>query len=364
MGSATAYYLARRGLSVRLFEQYAIGHDLGSSHGYSRIIRRAYFEHPDYVPLVDRSFELWRELEAESGENLLTVTGIIEMGTPGSELLKGSALSCAAHNIPHERLSATQIRARFPQFAISDDMEGIWQKDAGILAVERCILTYRFQARKHGAILHEEEEVLALQADAAGERVTITTRKGSYAARKAVVCAGAWSSRLLSELKLPLTVERQALGFYRPLERAPFELGTFPLFIMQIGGQSFYGFPLFGVDCVKVAHHHGGVTVTPDTVDRLFGYEDDRLLRAFLKQYIPRAAGKLKLGKICLYTNTPDYNFILDQHPQYRNVLIAAGFSGHGFKFSGVVGEIMADLAESGRTRHPIGRFELRRFKN
>ncbi len=360
MGTATAYELAKRGRSVRLFEQYAIGHDLGSSHGYSRIIRRAYFEHPDYVPLVDRAYELWRELESKSGERLLAITGIVEMGAQDGELIKGSLLSCALHNIPHEELNAAQIMLRFPQFKLPQWMRGVWQKDAGILAVERCILTFRAAAKSAGVALHEEEEVLGFDATHSG--VSVRTRKGTYAAGQAVVCGGSWSSRLLADLKLPLTVTRQPLGFFTPKKRGPFELGNFPLFLMELPGANFYGFPFFGVDCMKVAHHGGGEVTTPDTVRRNFDAADEAHLRDFLDQYIPDAAGPLSFGKICLYTNTPDSDFILDFHPRQKNVLIAAGFSGHGFKFASAIGEVMAELACDGKTRHKINRFEIARL--
>ncbi|HYG76933.1 MAG TPA: N-methyl-L-tryptophan oxidase [Planctomycetota bacterium] len=362
MGCATAWQLARRGASVRLIEQYAIGHELGSSHGYSRIIRRAYFEHPDYVPLVDRAYELWRELESATGETLLKITGIVEMGSPEGPLLKGSGLSCREHRIPHEILSAAQIRKRFPQFEVPLWMSGIWQKDAGILAVERCLLAMRSEAKKLGAEINEEEEVLSIDPGRGKCGMSVRTRRGTYSANAAVVCAGPWTVRMLSELNLPLIVTRQAMGFYKPLKRELFELGTFPLFLMEVGGHNFYGFPFFGIDAMKVAHHHGGQIVSADTVDRNFNREDDTLLREYLESYIPQAAGPLTLGKVCLYTCTPDMDFILDLHPRHKNIAIAAGFSGHGFKFATTVGEVMADLATRGKTDLPVRRFTLGRF--
>ncbi len=360
MGTATAFELAKRGRSVRLFEQFAIGHDLGSSHGYSRIIRRAYYEHPDYVPFVDRAYELWRELEKNVGERLLEITGIVEMGAPGSPLLNGSLLSCRTHAIPHELLDAAQIMARFPQFAVPDWMRGVWQKDAGILAVERCILAFRHAARNAGAELHEEEEVLSIDAEKSG--VTVRTRKGVYSAAKAVVCAGSWAGKMLAELRLPLCVTRQPLGFFTPKKREAFELGKFPLFLMELYGHNFYGFPFFGVDCMKVASHAHGKIVTPENVDRAFNAADEAELRDFLDAHIPLAAGRLSFGKICLYTNTPDCDFILDAHPRHPSILIAAGFSGHGFKFSSAVGETMAELCVDGKARQKIERFRLGRF--
>ena len=360
MGTATAFELAKRGRSVRLFEQFSIGHDLGSSHGYSRIIRRAYYEHPDYVPFVDRAYTLWRELEKSVGERLLEITGIIEMGASASGLIKGSLLSCQLHNIPHEFLDAKQIIARFPQFTVPDWMRGVWQKDAGILAVERCILAFRLAAKNVGALLHEEEEVLEITPEKNG--VSVRTRKGSYSAAKVIVCAGSWTSKILSELNLPLCVTRQSMGFFTPKKRELFEVGAFPLFLMELYGHNFYGFPLFGVDCMKVASHAHGKIVTPATVDRAFNSADESELRDFIDAHIPDATGRLNFGKICLYTNTPDCDFILDAHPKHSDILIAAGFSGHGFKFASVVGETMAELCTTGKSQHKIDRFALSRF--
>jgi sarcosine oxidase len=364
MGTATAYQLARRKKDVHLFEQYAIGHELGSSHGYSRIIRRGYAEHPDYVPLVERAYELWRQIEQDSGESLLSITGIVEMGSPETNTVAGSKLASDLHKIPYEYLDAREIMRRHPQFTIPKHFMGVWQKDAGILGVERCLLAFRSQARKRGATLHEEEEVLSIDPVRGKDAgVIIKTRSANYRARKVVVSAGSWATRLLSDLALPLVVERQTLGFYRALKREMFELGTFPLFIMELPKKKYYyGFPYYGVDLMKVAEHHGGKTVTPETVDRRFSESDHRNLHNFLKKFIPQAAGTLQLGKVCMYTNTPDRDFILDVHPKHPSIAIAAGFSGHGFKFSSAVGEVMADLVEKGRTRLPINRFRISRF--
>jgi glycine/D-amino acid oxidase-like deaminating enzyme len=216
MGSAAAYELTKRGLKTRLIEQHFMGHDLGSSHGLSRIIRRDYYEHPDYVPLVDRSYALWRELEKVSGESLLTITGIIGIGTPGGAYLTGSALACKLHDIPYERLKAAEIRKRYP-FQVDDSQEGVFQKDGGILAIERCIATYRAEAKKLGAAVHEFEEVVAIEPERSGSPIRVRTRKDEYSTEKLVVCAGPWAGRLLKDLNLPLKVERQTLGFYTPL---------------------------------------------------------------------------------------------------------------------------------------------------
>ena len=363
MGSATAYELIKRGAKTRLFEQYMMGHDLGSSHGYSRIIRRDYYEAPDYVPLVDRAYELWRETEETLGDKLLFITGIVGMGLPGGEYLTGSALSCKLHAIPHERMSAAETRKRFPQFNPPDHFQAVFQKDGGILAIERCILTYRTLSRKKGGLIHEDEEVLAIVPENGGKSFRVKTRKGEYTAEKVVVCAGPWASRLLKDLKLPLEVERQTLGFYIPPEREIFELGRMPVFFFDFGDSNYYGFPFFGVDCVKVARHHGGkLNVVPETVERNFTDDDNQQLVRFLKEYMPRAAGPMRMGKVCLYTNTPDHHFILDHHPEYKNMSIATGFSGHGFKFASAVGEVMAELALKGTSKLKIDFFSMKRF--
>jgi sarcosine oxidase len=365
MGSATAFELVKRGVKTRLFEQYLMGHDLGSSHGYSRIIRRDYYEHPDYVPLVDRAYELWRELEAASGDKLLFITGIMGMGVPGGEYLSGSEASCKRYKIPHERLNAKQIRKRFPQFNPPDNFEGVFQKDGGILAIERCILTYRSQFMQRGGLLHEDEAVLAIEPRRGGKSFVVRTRKGEYTTERVVICAGPWAGRILADLKLPLEVERQTLGFYTPAAEhcEVFELGRMPVFFFDFGDSNYYGFPFFGIDCVKVARHHGGQVVQPETVERNFTDADNEQLLNFLKTYMPRAVGPKRLGKVCLYTNTPDHDFILDRHPEYEGLSIASGFSGHGFKFASSVGEVMAELATKGKTRHGIGRFKIDRFK-
>lgn len=361
MGSATALQLARRGQSVGVVEQFAIGHELGSSTGISRIIRRAYFEHPDYVPLVDRAYALWRELEKESGETLLTTTGIVEMGSPAGTLLKGSLLSCEQHEIPHERLSAEAVRARYPQFTIPEWMEGVWQADAGILAVERCVITQARMARQHGATIIENAPVQNIQCEAE-EGIVLETPRGTYSADNLVVCAGAWAGKLLADLNLPLVVTRQAQGFYKPKDPRAFELGQFPLWLAELPGHSYYGFPMFGVRAIKIAHHGGGEMTQADGVDRNFRADDDRLLRDFMREYLPGANGELMFGKICMYTNTPDADFIVDAHPVLPRVWLAAGFSGHGFKFAPAIGEALADLVTDGHSKLPIGRFGLGRL--
>ncbi len=360
MGTAAAFHLARRGARTLLLEQFTIGHSRGASHGESRIIRLAYFEHPDYVPLVQEAYRLWREVEEESGLALLTRTGGLELGAPESTLVRGNLASATRHSLAHEVLDAAEIRRRFPPFHARDGTIGVFQPDSGILAVERCVETHATLARRHGAQVHEAEEVRAVQPD--GEGVRVETSRGRYFAQRAVVAAGPWAGQLLADLGLPLTVARQPVCFFAPEHPERFEPSRFPIFIWEIPGHFYYGFPTFGRPAVKIAHHGGGERTTADSVDRSIRPEDEALLRLFLDEYLPDAAGPRVDGSVCLYTNTPDSDFIIDRLPGAPQVAIAAGFSGHGFKFATVVGKILADLAIDGRTSRSIGRFRVGRF--
>ncbi|MBI2371232.1 MAG: N-methyl-L-tryptophan oxidase [Deltaproteobacteria bacterium] len=363
MGSAAAFHLARRGQRVLVLEQFVAGHELGSSHGTSRIIRLAYFEHPDYVPLVRAAYALWEALARDAGEILLLRTGGLDLGPPEGALVRGALEACRVHGLPHEVYGAEEIHRRFPGLQPRPPARGVYQPDAGMLAVEKCVLAHLTLARQHGAVVHEEEPVLAVE-PLAGDAVRVITSRGSYEAARAVVTAGPWAGRLLAELRLPLSVERQYFAFFRPRRPELFEIGRLPVFIWELPDHHlYYGLPPCGLPGLKVARHHGGTIVDPDTVNRRFEAEDEAGLRAFLQECLPEGNGELMLGKVCLYTNTPDEDFIIDRDPRHPQVVLAAGFSGHGFKFASVVGEILADLAITGWTPHPIARFAISRFR-
>ncbi|MBI3844189.1 MAG: N-methyl-L-tryptophan oxidase [Planctomycetes bacterium] len=360
MGSAAAYHLAKRGARTLVLEQFAIAHDRGASHGESRIIRLAYFEHPDYVPLVREAYALWREVEAESGVSLLTRTGGLELGPPEGALVRGNLESARRHKLEHEVLEADAIRWRFPAFHPADGTIGVYQPDSGILAVERCVRTHADLARRHGATIHEEETVRSITPT--GDGVRVETNRGSYLADRAVVTAGPWAGKMLADLGLPLVVARQPVGFFEAKQPDLFALDRFPIFIWETPGHFYYGFPMFGRPLVKIAHHGGGDRTTADTVDRTIRPSDEKLLRDFIEPCLPDAAGPMRDGSVCLYTNTPDQDFVIDLHPRAPQIAIAAGFCGHGFKFAAVVGAILADLALTGRTTRPITRFSANRF--
>ena len=361
MGSAAAYHLARRGRRVLVLDRFSPPHEMGSSHGLTRIIRLAYHEDPSYVPLLRRAYALWRELEHASGERVLRITGILEIGAPGSDVLDGSLASCRIHDLPHEVLSAQQINQRFSAYRLPRQYAGILQPDGGFLDPERCITAHLTLARAHGAAIHTAEQVLDWEP--AGDGVRVRTDRAAYAAERLVITAGAWLPKLVPTLARLAVPERQVLAWFRPRRPERFAAEVFPVFILAVDEGNFYGFPMYGLPGLKIGlHHHFAEVVDPDTMDRTAGARDETVLRDCVARYLPDGAGETLALKTCLYTNTPDRHFILDCHPEYPQVVIGGGFSGHGFKFCSVMGEILADLALTGVTPHDIGAFKLARF--
>lgn len=367
MGSAAAYQLARRGARVLGLEQFGPGHDRGSSHGQSRIIRQAYFEGAAYVPLLLRAYDLWRQLEADSGEHLLTLTGGLFLGAPESHIVSGSRASAQRHGLPVEVLTADQVQARFPIFRPPAGALGVFETNAGVLEPERSVLAALNAARRTGADLRFEERVLSLRPEAGGEGATITTERGDYRAARVVVTAGPWAARFLPTLRLPLSVERVVMYWFEPREHAEWFLpGRCPIYLWAFeADRTFYGFPALDGrgGGVKVAFHSRQfrAPTTPEAIDRNVYPAEIAQMRAVLAEYVPLLAGHELRTATCMYTMTPDEHFILDRHPEFPQVAIAAGFSGHGFKFCSVVGEVMADLALDGATRHDIAMFGLQR---
>ncbi len=362
MGSSACYHLARRGVRVLGLERFSIPNDLGSSHGDSRMIRLCYFEHPDYVPLLRRSYELWEALEAESRQTLLRITGGIYIGAADGAIVTGTLRSAAEHDLPHERLDRTQLHHRYPQFTVPDDYVGVYESRAGMLFPELCISAAAELALRHGAHLRGQERVVRWNED--GRGLEVHTDRGTYRAEKLVFCGGAWSGRLLSELAIPLTVTRQVFGWVWPRKPELFGLEAIPVWaIDHPDGTLHYGFPLRPErPGFKIAHHGGGMAADPDTVDRTIGPGDERSFREVLDRYLPDASGEVLSMSVCLYTNTPDGHFVLDVHPSHSQVYLACGFSGHGFKFAPVIGEVLADLVMDGATKQPIDFLRLGRL--
>ncbi|MBA2450064.1 MAG: N-methyl-L-tryptophan oxidase [Chloroflexi bacterium] len=363
MGSATTYHLARRGKRVLGIERYDIPHSMGSSHGISRIIRLAYYEHPSYVPLLRRSYELWRELQQAFGEQLLHITGSIDAGPADSRCFRGSLESCELHDLPHEVLDGVAVHRRFPAYRLPDDHMAVLQPDGGFLLSERCIVAHVVAAQAHGAEIRARERVLAWEP--LGEGVRVETEKGAYVAERLVVTAGAWAATLIPELA-PLAVpERQVLAWLQPGRPELFTPDRFPVFNLEVDEGRYYGLPVVSVPGFKLGrYHHLDQDTEADAVDRECHPRDEAILREFAERYFPDGAGPTMTLRACLFTNSPDEHFIVDVHPRHPQVSLAAGFSGHGYKFCSVIGEIMADLAEAGTTAHDIGLFSLSRFRD
>jgi sarcosine oxidase len=361
MGSAAAYHLARRGHRVIGLEQFTQAHDRGSSHGRSRIIREAYFEHPAYVPLIQRAYELWETLQREGGSRLLLPTGGVMIGPESGVLVQGALTSARTHDLAHELLDSGVLRARYPAFSVTEGTVGVWEPRAGVLFPELCVLAHLRGATGSGAVLRFEERVLAWEAR--DDDVEVRTDQGTYTASHLIITAGPWAAAVLSDLGLPLAVERNVMYWFRPCDPAAFSPGRFPVYIYEYRQDAFiYGFPQVGRDGVKVAHHHSGEFCTPDTIRREVTPDEIERMRTILARTLPSLAGELLHAVACMYTNTPDGHFIIDRHPRHPRVTVACGFSGHGFKFASVVGEILAELAVDGQTRHPIELFRLGRF--
>jgi len=362
MGSAAIYHLARRGKRVLGLEQFDIPHDMGSSHGHTRIIRLAYYEHPSYVMLVRRAYELWRELQRESGEQLLHVIGSIDAGPPDSWVFKGSLQSCLEHDLPHEVLTGLDLNQRFPGYHLPHDVMAVLQPEGGFLLPERCIVSYVEAAQAHGAEIHGREKVLDWEPH--GDGVRVTTERSVYEADRLVITAGAWTSKIIEHLAGLALPERQVLAWFQPYRPELFLPERFPVFNVLVPEGRYYGFPVFGIPGFKIGlYHHLEETADPDEMDRESHPHDEQLLREFTERYFPDAAGPTMSLKTCMFTNTKDRHFIIDVHPGCEQVSFATGFSGHGFKFASVIGEIMADLAERGVARHNIELFGLDRFR-
>ena len=361
MGSATLYQLAQRGKRALGIEQFGIAHDMGSSHGVTRIIRLAYHEHPSYVPLMRRAYELWRDLESEADEQILHITGSIDAGPPDGSNFNGSLLSCEQHDLPHDVLTSAELTKRFPAYRLPSDTMAVYQGDGGFLLPERCISLFVERAQALGAAVQTGERTLEWQPTANGVRVR--TERGEYEAETLVICAGAWAYKLLPGISAAAIPERQTLAWFKTLQPELYTPDSFPVFNLVVDEGQFYGFPEFGIPGFKLGkYHHFFEDVDPDTIDREPNAADEAVLRDFTEKYFPAAAGATSSMKVCMFTNSPDEHFIIDRLPDAPQVSVAAGFSGHGFKFSSVVGEIMADLTIDGATRHDIGMFKLARF--
>lgn len=362
MGSAALYHLASRGKRIIGIERATPGHAGGSSHGESRIIRMAYFEHPSYVPLLRCAYENWRALERTTGAELLTITGILEAGAPGASVVQGALEAAQLHDLPHEMLSARQAAERFPAFAFPENWEALFEADGGFLRPERAIDTHIVAAISRGADICTRTIVSSIEPTATGVR--LVTDDGTIVdAGSVVVSAGAWMGEMFPILKTRLRLTRQVLGWFAPVQPALVKPDRFPVFMLEDEDDFLYGFPDFTGTGVKAASHMPGRELgrAGDSKQDADATDAARISK-MLAGYIPAAAGALRDLKTCIYTHAPDEDFILDAHPLYPQIVLASPCSGHGFKFASVIGEILADLSTKGSTPHDISRFRLDRF--
>jgi sarcosine oxidase len=345
-------------------DRFAPPHDRGSSHGDSRIIRSAYFEDPAYLPLLRHAFPLWRQLEAESGEALLTMSGAAMIGAAGSEVVSGALRTAREHGLDCDLLEGDAAAARLPQHRLDPGDVVLWDTVAGVLRPERCIAAMLGRARSLGADIHADTAVERITPDSAnGVRIDLAGG-GSLQAAHAVVCAGAWTRSLLPSLAVPLRIERQVMAWFAVDDAARFRPDRFPAFIRELpGDRAFYGVPTLDGATVKLAMHHRGRTAAhPDDLDRSVGEEDLAPLRQYAQEHLRGVHAQPVRATTCMYTNTPDEHFVVDALPDAAAVTVASACSGHGFKFAPVIGEIAAGLALESSTPHDIARFRLQRF--
>ncbi len=353
VGSSAAFHLSRCGLRVLGIDQFGPAHDHGSSHGQTRIIRQAYFEHPDYVPLLRESYDLWQDLEAQSGQTLFHRTGLLQVGPRDGVVVPGVMRSAAIHGLQLETIDPSALRMRYPQFVIDDSWLGVFERNAGYLRVEACVLAHLDLAKCHGAVLRYGEKVLAWKA--AGQGVELQTSNGVERAAKLIVAAGPWARDIFANHGMELRVLRKHMYWYTAEDRRFQEQSGMPCFFFETEHGYYYGFPAVDERGLKVARHSGG-----EVIETLVGNQhpkdpaDRALVESFLNETFPDVALDLYQQAGCYYTMTNDENFIVDTVPGMPQVIVMAGLSGHGFKFTSALGKIACDMARNDSARKRI----------
>ena len=365
MGSAAAYHLAKTGQRVLLLEQFQINHANGSSNGNSRIIRYMY-DHPAYVALAKSAYPLWRELEDAAGEKLMHITGGIDFGVPDSASFQATIAAAKLHDIPVEHLSPAEAMRRFPALSIPDDHQVIYQADYGLLNASACVKAHVRLAQAHGATLIENARVQTVSA--AADSVTVTTADQTYHAARLVITAGGWTNQLLGGLgmHLPLEVRRVQYAFFHPEKRELYQPPRYPVLLLHTGA-SFMGVPYSIPDYdgfgIKYAYHDGPAVPSADEVNHTPDADIPDSLQPFFEKYVPGMVGaKHVVTQVCLYTMTPDTHFVIDRHPDHANVVFASPCSGHGFKFSALIGQILSKLSLGQASGHDLTLFRADRF--
>jgi sarcosine oxidase len=373
MGSASVYQLAKKGERVLGVDQFAPPHTFGSSHGDTRVIRQAIGEGNEYVPLVLRSYELWRDIERAAGRKLLEMTGGLIMASTSRNYGSGNFLdqtiaAARKFGIEHSVLDANEIRSRFPQFNLSGNEQGYYEPAMGYLRPELCIESQLALAEQAGAVIRKNEKVLDVVPGAS--EVRIKTSAGEYTADRVVMTVGSWLPQLVGgELARHFKVYRQTLYWFLPKQSVdPYLAGRFPVFIWEFGSHRddfVYGFPAIDgpTGGIKIASEQHATEGDPDTVDRTIkDQEIDAIYRKCIQDRLPGLSHKCVKASVCLYTSTPDSGFVIDAHPLYSNILIVSPCSGHGFKHSAAVGEVVAELITSGQSKIDILKFKSSRF--
>ena len=357
VGSAAAYHLAHNGQHVLGIDQYPAVHALGSSHGQTRIIRQAYFEHSAYVPLLRRAYALWDELGERAGAQFLYRTGLVEFGPADGVVIPGVLRSARDHNLEVELLSVEEVNRRWPQMSAPPHLQAVIEREAGYLKVEECVAAQLKLAKQAGATLLHETPVIDWQADGAG--VKVTTHSGIYRAARLILAAGPWTAQLFTDMRIPLQVTRKYQYWYQPQSTGFLQEDGFPCFFHETPAGYFYGFPAIDAEGVKVARHSGGVPIHQPTEVHPTDAADRQQVERYTAEYLPLLGNQLHRQVGCYYTLTPDEHFIVDLHPGHSQVVIVAGLSGHGFKFTSVLGEIACQLALNGQTVHDTKLFAI-----
>ncbi|NOZ40602.1 MAG: N-methyl-L-tryptophan oxidase [Planctomycetes bacterium] len=360
VGSAALWHLAQRGVRVLGVDRFEPPHDRGSSHGQTRIIRQAYFEHPDYVPLLLESYRLWTELQTHTECQLYHEVGILQVGLAEGQVVPGVLCAAELHGLEVDSLTATEIQQRWPGLRIPNEMVGVFERRAGYLMVEECIKTHVRAAQKAGAELRCPAEVQSWEVS---DSIQVRTNVGDFSTDRLIVAAGAWAGQLLSDLGVPLEVRRKSLFWYEAEGEHYLASNSFPTFFFELPEGMFYGFPQLDGRGVKLAEHTGGTSVAdPLQLDRSLHRDEQRRIESFLRQHLPQVTLRNTDHAACMYTMTPDEHFIVDRHPACPGVVFAAGLSGHGFKFTSVLGKALADMSLDGTTNMPIHFLSLNRF--
>lgn len=361
VGSAACWQLARREARVLGLDRFPPGHDRGSSHGETRIIRRAYFEHPDYVPLLQRAYVLWSELEQVSGESLLTQTGLLQVGPRDGTVVAGVLHAAKRHQLEVELYTATEAQRRFPGFVVPSSLVAVYEPGAGILAVEACVRAHCRSATEAGAELLSGVTVAGWEETGSGVRVQ--TDQGAFEAEKLVIAPGAWASDLLASCGLGVQVRRKHIYWFSTARSEYQAIQGAPAFLYELSHGVFYGLPAVNARGLKCGEHSGGQIVTDPLHDaRAEDPADAQRVQQFISDHLPGLSPQQQDRSVCFYAMSPDEQFLLDFHPESSRVVFTAGLSGHGFKFTSVLGEVLADWALQGETRHPVDFLSLRRL--